>query len=407
MSDALRQELCKLVAHFGLNIVNNPRRCKAYLLDCCGKRRREIYALIAAQEEQIPARLLSAPKSVPQAAIIAQFTAHLVDSRPLDPAVARWAIETWIDALEHMPPPGALHTWEDDEETSPVTPTSTKSPAATKPPAKTQPAATTPATSPPATKTTPPPRPVPAPAPAAPFSLTPSKSTLDFGVLNDRNRPPADEFTLRNPDTQRTRYGTARSTLPWLEISPEGFACPPGQQVRLTARLTHRITRLAPKSYTIPDAVIVESSGQTLNIGLRLEIPGTSQSWRSQSKVAPPPSQPPAPTPSAKAPTTARWQIDFGTLSGKAAPLPEVELRLENPQPDRGMTGTIQSTLPWLEVSPGGFICNPNQDARLTVRLTKAVTRLRPKIYNIPDALIVQIGEQMYWVGVHLTVITE
>ncbi len=402
MSDALRQELCRLVAHFGLNIINNPKRCKAYLLDCCGKHRREIYALIAAQEEQIPARLLSAPKSIPQAAVIAQFTAHLVDSRPLDPAIARWAIEAWSAALEHMPAPNALHTWDDEEEKPPAPP---KPAAKAKPPAKTQPSATVPATSAPATKATPP-RPMPAPQPAAPFPLTPSQSIVDFGTLNDRHRAHTGEFSLRNPDAQNTRYGALRSTLPWLEIAPEGFACPPGQEIRATARLTHLIARLAPKSYEIPDAVLVESNGQTLKIGLRLEIPGASQSWQPQPGAAPAtPPRPSSPQP-AKTPA-ARWQIDFGTLSGKTTPLPEIELCLDNPQPGQEMAGTVQSTLPWLEVSPGGFICGPSQDARLTVRLTKAVTRLRPKPYNIPDALTVQIGEQTYWVSLHLTVAAE
>jgi ABC-type transporter Mla MlaB component len=97
--DVPRQKLQEIVAHYGDAIVEDPRRCRALLLDLCGEYRREIFVLTTAQEEQVPNDLLEMGERMPTSVLVAQLTRRLMDNRALTEDAARWAVESWAEAL--------------------------------------------------------------------------------------------------------------------------------------------------------------------------------------------------------------------------------------------------------------------------------------------------------------------
>ncbi len=99
MHDLPRQKLQEIVARYGEAIVEDPRRCRALLLDLCGEYRREIFVLTTAQEEQVPNDLLEMGDRMPISVLMAQLTRRLMDNRALTKDAAHWAVASWGEAL--------------------------------------------------------------------------------------------------------------------------------------------------------------------------------------------------------------------------------------------------------------------------------------------------------------------
>ncbi|MGC9397356.1 MAG: hypothetical protein ACP5J4_21130 [Anaerolineae bacterium] len=108
MNNETRQKLREIVDTYGQSVVNDPRRCKALLLDLCGQHRREIFVLSAAQEEHVANDLQDIRGGIPLPVLVAQLTRRLVDNRALAEDAARWAVDAWAYALrmtDGEPPP--------------------------------------------------------------------------------------------------------------------------------------------------------------------------------------------------------------------------------------------------------------------------------------------------------------
>lgn len=99
MNNETRQKLREIVDMYGQSVVDDPRRCKALLLDYCGKHRREIFVLNAAQEERVADDLQDIKGGIPLPVLVAQLTRRLVDNRALAADAARWAVDAWAYAL--------------------------------------------------------------------------------------------------------------------------------------------------------------------------------------------------------------------------------------------------------------------------------------------------------------------
>ncbi len=126
-------------------------------------------------------------------------------------------------------------------------------------------------------ETPPPPPPTPSPQPAAPepvaepAQLAAAPSTLDFGSVNRwKGNLPTQEVRLQNSGGSIWN-GTARSTLPWLEVNPTTVACSAGDKVVLTVGLTPVGGRLKGRVYNAPDAIIIEGTGQTLEVRAKVD----------------------------------------------------------------------------------------------------------------------------------------
>jgi hypothetical protein len=94
--------------------------------------------------------------------------------------------------------------------------------------------------------------------------------------------------------------------------------------------------------------------------------------------------------------TVDKTALDFGTIQANRSfvALPSQTVQIKNDSPTQSATLTIRSTVPWLTVTADNLTCPPQQTMPLTVQMTSAVRNLRPKIYDVPDALIIQSGEQ-------------
>ena len=100
MNELPRQKLIEIVARYGREVVNNPRRCEGLLRDYAPKYRREIAVLVVALDERVPAELLAYKSgAVPRSALLLRMAQRLHDDVALEETAARWAVESWALAL--------------------------------------------------------------------------------------------------------------------------------------------------------------------------------------------------------------------------------------------------------------------------------------------------------------------
>lgn len=101
--DLAAASLAGIITQYGLGVCGDPWRCEALLRDLCPGCRREIFWLIAALKENIVVDIKSALASTPESALIARLTHKLGDSLGLAGEPARWAAETWLQAVRQAP----------------------------------------------------------------------------------------------------------------------------------------------------------------------------------------------------------------------------------------------------------------------------------------------------------------
>lgn len=99
MNKLPRQKLREVIKHYGRDIVEDPRRCRAILLDLCAEHRREVNVLSSALNERVAADLLASKEHTPLPLLLSRLTERLHDNLALDKEAARWAVETWAMAL--------------------------------------------------------------------------------------------------------------------------------------------------------------------------------------------------------------------------------------------------------------------------------------------------------------------
>jgi len=64
-TDRPREELARIVASYGREVVSDPRRTEGLLRDTCGSCEREVFILASVQKKHIPDELLALAPSVP------------------------------------------------------------------------------------------------------------------------------------------------------------------------------------------------------------------------------------------------------------------------------------------------------------------------------------------------------
>jgi uncharacterized protein YraI len=112
MYDLPRRTLCKLIIKYGPALHTDPRRTEALLRDLCGEHVREIFVLVNAQKQRVPADLLAAQAWMPQQVLQAQLVRRLEENLALTPEAAAWAVAVWAEALRIGPnPPDRVWIW--------------------------------------------------------------------------------------------------------------------------------------------------------------------------------------------------------------------------------------------------------------------------------------------------------
>lgn len=99
MSDIPRLKLIEIITQYGHTVIDDPPRVEGLLRDFCGEHKREIHSLMDASRERIPIELRAASGNAPPVMLIANLTKRLLDNRPMDKDMARWAVESWAIAL--------------------------------------------------------------------------------------------------------------------------------------------------------------------------------------------------------------------------------------------------------------------------------------------------------------------
>ncbi|MBN2004310.1 MAG: hypothetical protein JXA21_13225 [Anaerolineae bacterium] len=99
MHNEPREHLCRLIQQYGEEIIADPRRCMAYLMDYCGSYGREIKVLGLAQQEGVVEDLQAADPNLPFQLTRARLAQRLVDTLALSEEAAGWAVESWALAV--------------------------------------------------------------------------------------------------------------------------------------------------------------------------------------------------------------------------------------------------------------------------------------------------------------------
>ncbi|HXF62913.1 MAG TPA: SH3 domain-containing protein [Caldilineaceae bacterium] len=118
-----QRTLKRLIKQYGPDLVNDPRRTEALLNDLCGQHRREIFVLINAQKQRVPAELLAAPAWMPSQAVYARLSRQLQEKLALTQDAADWAVAAWAGALE-LTPTNGKSGWPWFRRAAPASPTS-------------------------------------------------------------------------------------------------------------------------------------------------------------------------------------------------------------------------------------------------------------------------------------------
>jgi len=119
MNEQAARILSSLVSRYGTSIALDPLRCEGLLRDTCPRCHREIFVLVNAVRQQIPADLLAPRHSLPPALFRGFLVKRLQDELAFSDEAAHWAVDTWAAALglESSPAPG---TGDRENDTHPV-----------------------------------------------------------------------------------------------------------------------------------------------------------------------------------------------------------------------------------------------------------------------------------------------
>ena len=107
MESLPRTVLHKLIKRYGHDLVTDTRRLRGLLLDYCGECRAEVNLLVQAQQSDIPGSLLKNNGRVPMKVMAAQLRERLETTYFITSSAARWAVETWAQALDIAMPPSS------------------------------------------------------------------------------------------------------------------------------------------------------------------------------------------------------------------------------------------------------------------------------------------------------------
>lgn len=99
MNDQASILLKSLVARYGTSLAFDPLRCEGLLRDTCPRCSREIFVLVNAVRQQIPADLLTPRHSLPLSLFRGFLAKRLQDELAFSDEAAHWAVDAWADAL--------------------------------------------------------------------------------------------------------------------------------------------------------------------------------------------------------------------------------------------------------------------------------------------------------------------
>ena len=98
MNDQAARTLKTLIARYGTSVALDPLRCEGLLRDTCPRCNREIFVLVNAVRQQVPADLLAPRHSLPLPLFRGFLVKRLQDEFAFSDEAAHWAVDAWADA---------------------------------------------------------------------------------------------------------------------------------------------------------------------------------------------------------------------------------------------------------------------------------------------------------------------
>jgi len=225
-------------------------------------------------------------------------------------------------------------------------------------------------------------------------------------TVSNNTSMPRTVIRVRNMGAQPWS-GTVRSTLPWLEVAPSQLICQPHREAPIEIWLNSQANRVfsQPRApLQIDDALEITGMGLLLKVGCRVtanftlpSIPPLTQGGAGGGSLSQGGQKHSAPIETTKFSLTIdKLALDFGTIQANRSfvALPTQTVQITNSSATQPISLTIRSTVPWLTVATDNLICLPQQTMSLLVQMTSAARALPAKIYDVPDVLVIQSGEQ-------------
>jgi len=103
MDNSPRIILKDLVGRYGTSLATDPLRTEGLLRDMCGSYHREIFVLVNAVRQKVPADLLAPRHSLPLNLLQDFLARRLCDELSLSGDASHWAVESWAFALGLVP----------------------------------------------------------------------------------------------------------------------------------------------------------------------------------------------------------------------------------------------------------------------------------------------------------------
>lgn len=99
MDNAPRHILRQLIARYGHSLLNESPRLEGLMREAVGEHRPELFVLLTALREQVPADLLKSEDGLPSGVLVVQLTKRLQNNCAFTDEAASWAVESWALAL--------------------------------------------------------------------------------------------------------------------------------------------------------------------------------------------------------------------------------------------------------------------------------------------------------------------
>ena len=99
MNNDVGRILASFIDTYGTSVALDPLRCEGLLRDTCPQSHQEIFVLVNAVRQQVPADLLSPRHTLPESLFRAFLIKRLRDELAFSIEAAQWAVDTWAAAL--------------------------------------------------------------------------------------------------------------------------------------------------------------------------------------------------------------------------------------------------------------------------------------------------------------------
>ncbi|PTY03493.1 hypothetical protein DB346_06345 [Verrucomicrobia bacterium LW23] len=115
MNDIPREKLREILNRHGRQVCEDARLCQALLTDYCGEHRGQNYLLVSVVRERLAMELAAFPREGKEladlTALLNRLAKRLETNLMVATPAARWALESWAEALELVQPGGVV--WDD------------------------------------------------------------------------------------------------------------------------------------------------------------------------------------------------------------------------------------------------------------------------------------------------------